>query len=163
LYGAKNSASEKIEIWKDSTKGTSKDFEGIAEYISSSEGSIGRSLQDIACGFRPLIDRSENTSDQGPKPKTTAKPVSSGESPFQREYVGGKSSTLTILNQTDRLLTLNFGGVKYAVPASGTQLIEVDEGRYEFSASVPRARPTGGVEEFMKGYRYTWRFYIVRR
>jgi hypothetical protein len=97
------------------------------------------------------------------RPKTTTKPVSDGDSPFQTEYVGGETTTLRIHNQTDRILTLNFGGVKYTFAPTSEREMEVDGGRYEFSASVPRAHPTSGVGEFQKGRRYTWKFFIVRR
>jgi hypothetical protein len=97
------------------------------------------------------------------KPRTTTKPLSADESPFKSEYVGGESTLIRVQNGTDRLLTLIFGGVKYTLAAGIEREIEVHGGRYEFSASVPRAYPIGGVKEFGKGYRYSWRFYLVRR
>lgn len=97
------------------------------------------------------------------RPKTTLKPVTGGDSLFESEYIGGDETSVLVVNQTDRLLTLNFGGVKYTVAAGKEYQIEIDGGRYEFSASVPRAYPTSGVEEFKTGYRYSWRFFIVKR
>jgi len=94
-------------------------------------------------------------------PRTTTKETTSGASPFQREYRGGTTATLNIFNQTDRTLTLVFGGATYTVGAGSSRDMEVEGGRYEFSASVPRARPAGGVKEFDIGYGYSWRFYIV--
>lgn len=96
-------------------------------------------------------------------PKTTAKPITSEDSPFQREYVGGETTTILIKNETDRVLTLIFGGVKYSLASGSQREIEVGGGRYEYSASVPRAYPKSGVKEFGKGYRFSWRFFIVRR
>ena len=82
--------------------------------------------------------------------------------PFQREYVGGTETVIRAVNDTDRILTLKFGGVTYTVPADKEVEIETGGGRYEYYASVPRATPTSGVKEFTSGYRWTWRFYIVR-
>jgi hypothetical protein len=97
------------------------------------------------------------------KPKTTSKPITGGDSPFQSEYMGGETTTIRVFNQTDRLLTLKFGGVTYSVKGGEDRLFEVDGGRYEYFASVPRAYPISGVKEFGKGYVFSWRFYIVRR
>lgn len=98
------------------------------------------------------------------KPVTTTKSVTEGgSSVFEKEYVGGSDSLLTFNNETDRVLTIDFGNVKYSVRAGGSQTVTVGPGRYEFSASVPRARPTGGVGEFQAGYVYRWRFFIVQR
>ena len=97
------------------------------------------------------------------RPKTTTKPLSTGETPFQSEYVGGTQTIIRAVNDTDRVLTLKFGGVTYTVSAGKELDIEAEGGRYEYYASVPRARPTSGVKEFNSGYRWTWRFYIVRR
>lgn len=77
--------------------------------------------------------------------------------------MGGSETKISIINGTDRVLTLTFGGIRYVLEAGDRREIEVDGGRYEYSASVPRARPKSGVTEFGSGYRYTWRFYIVRR
>lgn len=95
-------------------------------------------------------------------PKTTTKDVS-GTSYFETEYVGGSQPSISVTNSTDRMLTFVFGGVKYTVAAGGSREIEVNEGRYEYTASVPGARPTGGVENFKRGVRYIKRFYITRR
>jgi hypothetical protein len=95
-------------------------------------------------------------------PMTTTKEVSGG-SYFETEYVGGSQPSISVTNSTDRVLTFVFGGVKYTVTAGGSREIEVNEGRYEYTASVPGARPTGGVENFKRGVRYIKRFYITRR
>lgn len=96
------------------------------------------------------------------EPRTTTKDVS-GTSYFETEYVGGSQPSISVTNSTDRMLTFVFGGVKYTVMAGGSRDIEVNEGRYEYTASVPGARPTGGVENFKRGVRYIKRFYITRR
>lgn len=117
--------------------------------------------------FNNIIESLANESPAKPsqdtKPKTTTKPESAGESPFQREYVGGEKTLIAIQNQTDRTLTLVFGGVKYTLAAKAEREIEVEGGRYEYSASVPRLAPIGGVKNFGTGYRFSWRFFIVRR
>lgn len=95
-------------------------------------------------------------------PRTTTKEVSGG-SYFETEDIGEGQPTISVTNSTDRMLTFVFGGVKYKVAAGGNREIEVNEGRYEYTASVPGARPTGGVEDFKRGVRYLKRFYITRR
>lgn len=96
-------------------------------------------------------------------PRTTTKPVTSVDSPFTPEYVGGDKTVIRVKNDTDRLLTLVFGGIKYTVVAGGERDIDVEGGRYEYSASVPNATPKSGVADFAKGYRWSWRFFIVVR
>lgn len=115
--------------------------------------------------FDRLAERYLNpgTPQDSPVPKTTTKPVTSVDSPFVPEYVGGEKTVIRVKNDTDRLLTLVFGGVKYTVVAGGQRDIDIEGGRYEYSASVPNARAKVGVAEFAKGYRWSWRFFIVVR
>ena len=96
-------------------------------------------------------------------PKVTSKPVSTGESPFQSEYVGIDHTTIRITNSANRPLNLTFGGVKYTIPKNGERAIEAEGGNYEFYASAPGVLPKSGVKNFAKGYKYTWNFFIVTR
>lgn len=116
-----------------------------------------------------LIDRAINrekpasASRATEQPQKTTKPVTSGTPVFEKEYLGGDSVSIVVKNDTDRILTLSFGGVRYILQPQMSKEIVAEGGRYEFAATAPSARPKTGVEEFAKGYRYTWRFFIVRR
>jgi len=128
------------------------------KYVGWIHGNAIRITDEDESSPDPVITDSRNDK----RPKTTTKPLSAGETPFQREYVGGTETVIRAVNDTDRILTLKFGGVTYTVPADKEVEIETGGGRYEYYASVPRATPTSGVKEFTSGYRWTWRFYIVR-
>lgn len=105
----------------------------------------------------------EETSDYETEslPRRTNSPVSSGNSPFNSEYVGGDKTIIYVTNSANRTLNLTFGGVKYVIPNGGQKTIEAEGGNYEFSATAPGVRSMSGIKQFNKGYRYTWEFYIV--
>lgn len=93
-------------------------------------------------------------------PKPTSKPATD-DGVFQETYIGGNSRpTITIKNDTDRLVTLVFGGATYKIKSQEAMQLIVDEGNYEYFASAPRVRPTSGVKEYKNGYGYSWTFYI---
>lgn len=94
-------------------------------------------------------------------PQKTTKSVTSTESLFEKEYVGGSAVSLRIDNATDRLLTFVFGGVKYTISSGDSTVVVFETGRFEYSVSAPGVRGMSGVEEFSGGYDYSWRFTIV--
>lgn len=95
------------------------------------------------------------------KPQTTTKEESNSNSPFSAEYVGSDvDPTITITNNSNKNMTLLFGGVKYKIVAGGKNEITVDGGNYEYNASAPGVRPAIGVKTFSRGYAYSWTFYI---
>ncbi|MBL7999437.1 MAG: hypothetical protein JNL32_12475 [Candidatus Kapabacteria bacterium] len=94
-------------------------------------------------------------------PQRTTKSVTSSESLFEKEYVGGTETSLKIINATDRLLTFVFGGVKYTIQSGDSTEIDFEKGRYEYNVSASGVRGMSGVEEFSGGYNYSWRFTIV--
>lgn len=94
-------------------------------------------------------------------PQRTTKSVTSTESLFEKEYVGGTATSLKIVNATDRLLTFVFGGVKYTISSGNSTVVDFEKGRYEYSVSASGVRGMSGVEEFSGGYDYSWRFTIV--
>jgi hypothetical protein len=105
----------------------------------------------------------DRIADVSPRPRTTSKPISAGESPFKVEYVGVDYTIIQVTNSANRTLTLTFGGLKYVIPRAGERTIEADGGNYEFFAAAPGVRPASGVKNFAKGRKYSWDFYIVTR
>lgn len=104
-----------------------------------------------------LPDLSKYEVKQNPQPKQDNQPV------FERRYVGGnKPPQITVKNDANVILTLNFGSLNYTVPAGQTQTIETTQGgNYNFTASAPGVESLTGQKNFEVGYVYTWRFYIV--
>ena len=95
-----------------------------------------------------------------PVPKTTRKPLSGGDSPFRSTYTGGTEAEIVINNDSEKNMTLKFGGVRYSIPSNSSKSITVAGGNYEFHASAPGVRPATGVRAFNAGYNYSWRFFI---
>lgn len=133
--------------------------------VASIDTNVFESLRNSRAFFDRLEEKYElNKVEKAPElPRTTTKPVTSGAPVFEKEFLGGDSVTVVVKNDTNRILTLSFGGVLYVLQPQMSREIVADGGRYEFSATAPSARPKTGVQEFAKGYRYTWRFFIVRR
>jgi hypothetical protein len=113
--------------------------------------------------FDKLYDKYIRQPEQPSRPKTTTKPLSTGDTPFKSEYVGIDYTIIRIVNNANRTLNLTFGGLKYVIPNGEERTIEADGGNYEFFASAPGVRSASGVKTFSKGYKYSWTFYIVRR
>lgn len=89
------------------------------------------------------------------KPKEERKPKklpdsavtqSADESVFTREYVGGPPS-LYIKNDTNRIISFEFGGLAYKIPAYGDLSVsDFEAGAYRYVASAPGARALSGVD-----------------
>jgi hypothetical protein len=83
--------------------------------------------------------------------------------PFTREYVGPEyPPTISVENNTNKTVTLNFIGKQYRIAGNGAEAITVAPGEYEFSASAPGVSNLRGSHRFEQGYRYTWTFFIAR-
>ncbi|MGI8670735.1 MAG: SH3 domain-containing protein [Aridibacter sp.] len=94
-------------------------------------------------------------------PQTTKKTPTDNDS-FVSVYTGrNEKPSINIVNDTDRKMTLLFGGVKFVVPSQKNQQITVEGGNYEFTVSATGVRSLTGVKRFDRGYGYTWTFTIV--
>jgi len=96
-------------------------------------------------------------------PTQTKKRTSSGPSPFESNYTGSEDTEVTVYNDAGMSISLKFGGVRYSIPAGGTETISAKGGNYEYFASAAGVRPLSGVKTFRSGYSYSWRFYVSTR
>lgn len=72
-----------------------------------------------------------------------------------------KQPEVTITNDSNVTLYLNFGGSRYTIASNDSTSFTISPGQYKFYATSPGILPDFGEENFEMGYKYTWRFYIV--
>ena len=93
--------------------------------------------------------------------------INQEDSPFTATYVGGnKPPEVEVFNDTDRTLYLDIGQNKmiaYTIPPNTSKKIQLIAGEHNYKATAPRASSLQGTHDFKKGYRYTWRFVIIKR
>jgi len=83
------------------------------------------------------------------------------ETKFSEQYVGGNSAPeVTVDNQTSSTLTLKIGDASPQKLQPGEHQMPIPEGTLDFYATVPNAIPAQGRENFKRGYRYSWKFWI---
>ena len=106
---------------------------------------------------------SQSTQSKKTNQPTNTQPKQDNQPVFERRYVGGnKPPQITVTNDADETLTLNFGGSKFTILAGQTQTINTtDGGVFSFVASAPGIESLSGQKNFERGYIYTWRFYVV--
>ncbi|MGI8545526.1 MAG: hypothetical protein ACR2MD_18880 [Aridibacter sp.] len=101
-----------------------------------------------------------------PKAKDT-KTKTQENSPFIATYVGGnRPPEVEISNDSDRTLYLDLGQDKiigYTILSGTRKIIQLDGGEYNFKATAPKVIPLEGKHKFQKGYRYIWRFTIIKQ
>jgi hypothetical protein len=103
---------------------------------------------------------SNKTKESNPLSKTQE------NSPFKAVYVGGnRPPEVEVFNDSDRTLYLDLGQNKlipYTIPPKTSKTFNLTNGFYNFKATAPRVVPLEGQQEFKKGYKYSWRFTIVK-
>ena len=133
------------------------DYVWVNDNKTGIKGYILNDILSIDCEFKtntkpPLISK---------VPQTTTKSPTDNDS-FVAVYKGNDAQpSINVVNDTNRTMTLLFGGVKYTIPSQKSQQITVDGGNYEFAVSATGVRTLTGVKRFDRGYGYTWTFTIV--
>ena len=69
--------------------------------------------------------------------------------------------TLSVVNQTDRVLSFRIGGQLYTLATNSERNIQLQPKKYKFYASVPGITPIVGERSFSRGIASTWRFYLT--
>ena len=83
---------------------------------------------------------------------------------FSEAYVGRDAApVLTVINKTDRELSLRIDDSRYTVACGKTLEVSHPGGICKFFASAPRAIPLSGTREWKRGYSYEWTFWIERQ
>jgi uncharacterized protein YgiM (DUF1202 family) len=83
------------------------------------------------------------------------------ESFLERSASGsGSDPTVTIKNDSNRTITLNFGGQKYTISPNQTLEFTAKPGNYSYNVYSNEVIPIIGEDYLQAGYRYTWTFYI---
>jgi hypothetical protein len=89
------------------------------------------------------------------------------DSPFTATYVGGNAPPeVEIFNDSDRTMYIDLGQGKltaYTILSKQSISLKLLNGNYNYKASAARVSPLQGINEFRTGYRYTWRFTILKR
>jgi hypothetical protein len=85
--------------------------------------------------------------------------------PIEEEATGTKSDPeVAITNaETGTDLSLRLNGTLYVIPANTTKVLTLKPGTFKYYGYSPGIRPAFGSRTFEAGYRYTWKFEIVRR
>jgi hypothetical protein len=171
----KPSVKVSASIWERSTFGTVgstqtnllretiKDFvdEFILDYLKANESvtkntSIPKAESDsrVTTNTADLFER--------PSPLKTET-----DSPFRATYVGGNAPPeVEIFNDSDRTMYVDLGQGKltaYTILSKQSISLKLVNGNYNYKASAARVSPLKGINEFKTGYRYTWRFTILKR
>ena len=90
------------------------------------------------------------------------RPPSSQDGGFSSIFKEGlNKSEVSVVNGTNRPLTIVLGQQSYRVGAQKTQLITLEPGNYNYRASAPGFSAITGQRDFARGYSYTWQFRIV--
>jgi hypothetical protein len=80
---------------------------------------------------------------------------------FAEEYVGSDTAPdVMVLNKTSANLSLKVMGTLYTVKPNSNLRLAIPEGTYSFYATEPGVIPVEGKEEFRRGYRYSWSFWV---
>jgi hypothetical protein len=99
-------------------------------------------------------------------PESKQSPLKNNDSPFKAIYVGGnRPPEVEVFNDSDRTLYLDLGQNKlipYTIPPKTSKTFNLTDGFYNFKATAPRVVPLEGQQEFKTGYKYSWRFTIVK-
>lgn len=131
------------------------------DYVGWIHGN-GIRIIDNAGDDDELFDKDIDAVASDTRPRTTTKPPTTDISPFRSEYVGIDYTLIEVINRADRTLTLTFGGVRYIIPSGARRTIEADGGNYEYFATAPNTLPAKGVKTFVKGFKYSWTFWVSR-
>jgi hypothetical protein len=94
-------------------------------------------------------------------------PTETKDSPFTATYIGGNGPPeVEIFNDSDRTIYIDLGQGKltaYTILSKQSISLKLVNGNYNYKASAARVSPLQGINEFRTGYRYTWRFTILKR
>ncbi len=94
-------------------------------------------------------------------------PSKKTDSPFTATYIGGNGPPeVEIFNDSDRTIYIDLGQGKltaYTILSKKSISLKLPVGNYNYKASAARVSPLQGINEFRTGYRYTWRFTILKR
>lgn len=83
---------------------------------------------------------------------------------FTAERTGDEGPpSVVVTNQTHLELNLRLGKVTYKIDPGLSRQITVEPGAFAYHAWVAGVIPKNGEQSFESGFRYTWRFFIVRR
>lgn len=153
-------------LFSDSAYNLSELCKSIVAKIDADTFERERKLNSLLEEVDDVLKNKPNS--QSTQSKKTTQPTNTqtkqdNQPVFERRYVGGnKPPQITVTNDADETLTLNFGGSKYTILAGQTQTINTtDGGVFSFVASAPGIESLSGQKNFERGYVYTWRFYVV--
>jgi hypothetical protein len=80
---------------------------------------------------------------------------------FTEDYVGSDTAPdVVVLNQTSGDLSLKVEGTFYTLKPHAQLPVSVPAGTFSYYATEPGVIPAQGRQEFKRGYRYTWKFWI---
>jgi hypothetical protein len=80
---------------------------------------------------------------------------------FSEENVGTDADPeVNVLNKTNRELTLKIGETHYTVRAGDSLKVSHSAGTWRFYASAPGVIPDFGTEDWGRGHRYEWTFWV---
>ncbi len=98
--------------------------------------------------------------------RTKAAAKKSTSSPFAARYVAGLGEPeVVVSNKSDRAITVSLDGPKsesFTVQARSSVTKTLPAGGYSYRATAAGVSPASGMQAFVKNYRYTWTFMIIR-
>lgn len=150
-------------LFSDSTYNLAELCKSIVASIDAKTFEKERELNRFLDSYKTKNTNSSVTPPKQNNQSSTSQPKQDNQPVFERRYVGGnKPPQITVTNDADETLTLNFGGSKFTILAGQTQTINTtDGGVFSFVASAPGIESLSGQKNFERGYIYTWRFYVV--
>ena len=169
---------EEVLLERDKTKSYSDDIWSRGLEIKANqieENTIKNSVLNLIDKFIEICrksreaknNRSSTSDNKKTSPTDLSKSKKNDDSPFTATYVGGNSPPeVEIVNDSDRTLYIDLGQGKitaYTIPSKTSLKINLEEGNYDFKAIAPSVLPLQGQQSFRKGYRYVWRFTVIKR
>lgn len=85
--------------------------------------------------------------------------------PIEEEATGTKSDPEVAITNAEPSTDLNLrlNGTLYVIPANSTKVLTLKPGTFKYYGYSPGIRPAFGSRTFEAGYKYTWKFEIIRR
>jgi hypothetical protein len=83
------------------------------------------------------------------------------EAKFSEEYVGSDAAPdVVVANQTNVDLSLKIAETHYTIPPRSQLPVVLASGTFSYFATEPGVIPAMGSQEFERGHKYTWRFWV---
>ena|GEM_PF-5717527 len=132
--------------------------------LASSVEEVRSRLAALPAGAKPAAGSGLQADEPaGQRTKAAAKKTSS---PFTSRYVAGLGEPeVVVSNKADRAITVSLDGPKsesFTVQARSSVTKTLPAGGYSYRATAAGVSPASGMQAFVKNYRYTWTFMIIR-